>query len=717
MQFAVCRQPFDCFYGGSLGLQHRHQATVDQFVVQNEPAALDALSKPGALEQFLSRAAPEQQYVLTLMLALGQGETLFNGLDTLQDPNAALSALCSTLIGLESFYQPIGGVLGYYATVVDLMKGVVKPEEVHQYVEPPFVDIRTPNLPLWEEAYDGIFHLGKTAVIFTLGGAGDRLNLVDKHSGEPLPVARLAFCGKSLFEGLMRDHEALEYWHYRAFGQQATAPILIMTSLEKQNDHHIEAMGEEANWFGRPRNAIRRMIQPMVPVIDTDGQLAMTGPLQLAMKPGGHGVVWKLAKDSGSLDWLSSLGIDAALMRQVHNPLAGLDRNLALLAGYGRSKEMSFGFLSSPSAPGLAEGMNVLDMHSDGTDRVGAITNIEYTQFSLLKTISAGAVCPANANILFVSLPAIDRSLAKNPIPGMIVNAKTRVDVVKDGQTPTKYGARLESCMQNIADGLFSKIIPGTRPSPGDLETFLLLQDREKMKSEIKTAAQPGHAQHTTPATGLYDWNMAMRQLFSSCGTALPEEQSLEEFLRDGPRVLLAIHPALGPFWDVIRQKVCGGKIAAGSELELEIAELSCKELEVQGSFRLIADLPTGPINGAEGRRFTDRIGRAKLDRLTVLNEGLCNREVDAVLQGTIERKERCEIRLEGFSEVVAENVTIRGDFHLTVPDGQRATLTAGPDGSVEVKLDPITSPGWTYDTRWRRGEAPVLLMANTTNG
>jgi UTP---glucose-1-phosphate uridylyltransferase len=70
---------------------------------------------------------------------------------------------------------------------------------------------------------------------------------------EPLPAARLLFCGRSLFEGLMRDVEAQEYWHYRAFGEQVVVPVLIMTSQEKNNDHHIEAMGIETNWFGRPQ--------------------------------------------------------------------------------------------------------------------------------------------------------------------------------------------------------------------------------------------------------------------------------------------------------------------------------------------------------------------------------------------------------------------------------------------------------------------------------
>ena len=44
--------------------------------------------------------------------------------------------------------------------------------------------------------------------IYPLGGAGDRLGLVDSDSGECLPVCMLPYCGRTLLEGLMRDLQA-----------------------------------------------------------------------------------------------------------------------------------------------------------------------------------------------------------------------------------------------------------------------------------------------------------------------------------------------------------------------------------------------------------------------------------------------------------------------------------------------------------------------------
>lgn len=41
--------------------------------------------------------------------------------------------------------------------------------------------------------------------IYPLGGAADRLGLVDPETGECLPAAMLAHCGRTLLEGLIRD--------------------------------------------------------------------------------------------------------------------------------------------------------------------------------------------------------------------------------------------------------------------------------------------------------------------------------------------------------------------------------------------------------------------------------------------------------------------------------------------------------------------------------
>lgn len=667
---------------------------------------------------FFVSASAEQQYVLSLLVALDQFDTVFNGFEALGDKQKALLKLASTLVEIEKFYQPIGGILGYHSTVISLMTASEPPLDTEKYLPPPYKDIRTSSPEMWNACYEGIEKLGNTASIFALGGAGDRLNLIDEQTKEALPAARLIFCGRSLFERLMRDVEAQEYWHYRVFGNQVTMPILIMTSKEKNNDFHIEAMGKEANWFGHRQSSIRRIVQPLVPVIDTDGQWAVSAPLELALKPGGHGVIWKLAVDSGALQWLTFHGIDAAVVRQVSNPLAGLDQALPTLIGYGLSHHKSFGFLSCPSKPGFAEGLNVLSIKKEGTQAKASISNIEYTQFSTLKNLlpklfTEGA-CPANTNILYMNLHDIPGALSRNPIPGMIVNAKTVVDSIQDGKVVKKTGGRLESCMQNIADGLMSPVNVDTLSSiqPEGLSTFLLLQDREKLMSTTKKAYQPGQNPLETPVSCLYDWHHAMRSLLaSSCQFTLPEEQTLEEFLRDGPSFSFSFHPAIGPLWNVIGQKLSVGTIAEGSEVELEIAEISCSDLFVNGSLRILAKIPTGPVLGASGRAYTDKVGRAKLSSVRIENKGPKSHDVFSVLKGTVDREESCEIILEGFSEVIASNITISGNFKLVVPNGQRAILTTDETGQIQTQFEAISTPSWHYAIDWNRFCAPKLQL------
>lgn len=702
----------------TLLLRPAKSATDKVTILSKEKSVVDALAKYPELETFFATASADEKYVLSLMICLNQLDTIFEGFTDLSHKQEALKKLCTTLVNIENFYAPIGGVLGYHSTVIKLMTAPDPSLEPDQYLPPPVHDIRTKNNEVWKTCYEGVARLGSVAMILPLGGAGDRLNLIDERTKEPLPAARLSFCGRSLFEGLMRDVEAQEYWHYRTFGKQVTMPILIMTSTEKNNDQHIEAMGNEAKWFGHHPYTIRRIIQPLVPVIDTEGQWAVSAPLELALKPGGHGVLWKLAQDSGAVQWLTFHGIDAALIRQVNNPLASLDQGFFTLIGYGLSHHKSFGFLSCPSKPGFAEGLNVLSVKKTENTAQASISNIEYTQFSMLKNLLPNlfkeGVCPANTNILYIDLHQIEGALVKDPIPGMIVNAKTAVEVRHAGEIIKKIGGRLESCMQNIADGLMSPVCLEKLPTiqEDSLSTFLLLQDREKLMSVAKKAYQPGQNAGETPASCLYDWNRAMRELLvKSCSFTLPPEQTFDEFLRDGPSVTFSFHPAMGPLWEVIGQKLSKGKLTKGSELELDLAEVSCTNLSVDGSLRVIAKTATGPISGTSGRKYSDKVGRAKLSNVTVINKGVKTGDVNALLKGSVERNETCEIVLDGFSELVASNVTLSGDFHLVVPDGKRAILTQGSSGEIVTSFEEIHSPGWTYAVEWKSGTAPLLVL------
>ena len=65
---------------------------------------------------------------------------------------------------------------------------------------------------------------------------------------------------------------------------------------------------------------------------------------------------------------------------------------------------------------------------------------------------------------------------------------------------------------------------------------------------------------------------------------------SVKDYITNGPSSICLYHPALGPLWHVIQQKLQGGGVDPGSEVVLEVAELCWKDVHVSGSFLVHAD-------------------------------------------------------------------------------------------------------------------------------
>jgi hypothetical protein len=85
---------------------------------------------------------------------------------------------------------------------------------------------------------------------------------------------------------------------------------------------------------------------------------------------------------------------------------------------------------------------------------------------------------------------------------------------------------------------------------------------------------------------------------------------SVDEYLDSGPGFVFLAHPALGPLWRVIGQKLRGGSLAPRSELQLEAAEVCLRGVHVDGSLRVLADAPLGhlemrPVVLADGSATT----------------------------------------------------------------------------------------------------------------
>lgn len=278
--------------------------------------------------------------------------------------------------------------------------------------------------------------------IYPIGGAGDRLGLVDSDTGESLPAALLPYCGRSLLEGLIRDLQAREFLHFKIFGKQCITPVAIMTSSAKNNHAHIIEICERLQWFGRGRENFRLFEQPLVPVVNAeDGKWLISKSLIPVGKPGGHGAIWKLACDRGIFQWLYRHGRKGATVRQVSNVVAATDLTLMALAGIGLRHNKKLGFASCERRPGATEGVNVLieKENSDGLWTYG-ITCIEYTEFEKYGIPEPTAIngslqanYPANTNILYVDLQAVEEvGSCKNAssLPGIVLNLKKSVSYV-----------------------------------------------------------------------------------------------------------------------------------------------------------------------------------------------------------------------------------------------------------------------------------------------
>ncbi|KAL1080443.1 hypothetical protein V6Z11_D10G295600 [Gossypium hirsutum] len=414
----------------------------------------------------------------------------------------------------------------------------------------------------------------------------------------------LPYCGRTLLEGLVRDLQAREFLYFKLYGKQCITPVAIMTSSAKNNHEHITSLCEKLGWFGRGRSSFRLFEQPLVPAVSAeDGQWLVRKPFVPVCKPGGHGVIWKLAYDKGVFQWFYDHGRKGATVRQVSNVVAATDVTLLALAGIGLHHGKKLGFASCKRNMGATEGINVLiEKNLDGEWAYG-LSCIEYTEFDKFGITSGHrspnslqAEFPANTNILYVDLPSVElvaSSRSERSLPGMVLNTKKSI-VYTDyfGNRHSVPGGRLECTMQNIADNFLntypSRCFKGVEDN---LDTFLVYNERRRVTSSAKKKRKPlDTSLHQTPEGSLLDIMRNAYDLLSWCDIDLPEVESNDKYVDSRPPFLIFLHPALGPVWEVTRQKFSGGSISKGSELQVEVAEFLWRNIQLDGSMIIVAE-------------------------------------------------------------------------------------------------------------------------------
>lgn len=643
---------------------------------------ISVLENSGA-HGFRGNIPPDKRYCLLLLAALGQ----------ISDSEGFEGAFADQLLSIEQAYKAIGGVLGYYRNALRLLLG----EDLSPISKLEALTLEKVDALDLTKEFGGLFlieslkQLPKLAEVYVVGGAGDRLDLRDGKSGEALPAAQLDFMGRSLLEGIFRDLQGREYAAFKLFGKQVSVPVALMTSSEKNNARRIRLLCVDNDWFERPQESIRFFHQPQSPVITIEGDWAFSELFQLHVKPGGHGMFWKMAEAAGVFDQLLKEGRRALIIRQVNNPVSGTDRAISALFGAGILQGKTLGFLTCDRRVNSPSGMIVRFRGKKDGLSVTGLTNIEYTELKKrgIEDLPRGnndpySLFPANVNLLYVDLQKILRVISESPFPGQIINPKGEfLCVTPEGKQKIIQGGRLETTMQNIADVLQSN-------EGEELKAFAVFEERSKALSPTKVREGSSKDGHDTPKSALYDMlQNGHRLLTQYCAMEVEPFPDFASFMGGEHPFFFVYHPALGPFYSVIGQKIQGGRIAKGSELKLEISELRIRDLDLKGRLVVIAENVTGHLDGQGIRRFSDRSGKCQLINVQV---------------------ENLEIEIEGDGEFIAENVSFKGDLKVGVPPSMRirALQDGGKVRLVEEKID---GPSWSWKYEVDRGE--IILGLN----
>lgn len=627
---------------------------------EEQIALLSSERKPAWHDPLSSQLSVEERLMVELIYAIGQGERLFGQ----GGEEESFRNLLARLVAFHRFYEPVGGVVGYQLAALDLLHAAQASHGSSvRYSDPHPIEIIADTRERRRAVAEGIRRLPQMAEIYVVGGSGDRLGLLDA-AGKPLPVALLQFDGRTLLEGLVRDLDGRERLHERIYGERVYTPIVLMTSHEGGNHERIVDLCERKYWFGRPRDSFYLITQPSVPVMSPEGEWLVRAPLDLVTRPGGHGVLWKVMEEQGAFEWLERRGRRRAWVRQINNPLAGIDDGLLALSGHGWLRKGRFGFATCPRLLGASEGM-VVAFESGGQQ---GISNVEYTDFERRgiqdRPQEAGGEYsryPANTNILFVDLGTLRRVVREHPLPGMVINLSKKLRCKGSEQV---VAGRLETTMQNIADYL-------TAPVGQEIPTFLTYNDRGKTISVAKRECVAGESRRETPEGAFDDLQRANRRLLEACAVEV------------GEGAILSFRPSLGPLWSIIEQKVRGGRLGEGAEVRLELIDLDWERVGVEGSLSI------------EGE------GSVTLRSVEIVNRGIDPEGEEPLWSGHLSYCERAIFRVELGGELVIEGAHLVGNQIIEVHAGERVVVT---NDGIERHLLPGEAWKWryTYDAEQR---------------
>lgn len=666
------------------------------------------LSSHPDFRSFFEELKPKEQIMLKSLVLIAQENIL---LSLIRHKKIEKDFL-ETLLEINHFYDSSHGLISYQITILKLILDQEKLQyhssSHEKYLKPQGIDLAVDSKSTRALIRMGLENLDKLCEIYPVGGAGERLKLTSA-TNEPLPVAKLPFLGLSLLEALVRDLQGREFLYFKLTGKQLLTPIAMMTSSENNNDEHIRLLCKSKAWFHRGIKSFHLFTQPMVPVVTIDGDWMLKANSKLMCKPSGHGVIWKLSSEMGIFSWFKQHGRTKMLSRQINNPIAGVDSGLLGFIGAGFKENKVFGFASCDRFVGSSEGMDVLIETKKENGYAYKITNVEYTEF-VKKGIEDqpesgnGKISkfPANTNILFVDILKVDEAIKKLPIPGMLVNLKCSLPIIDgQGQLKSIKVSRLESTMQNIADEIIDAFDGQLKEEEyQNLSSYITFNERNKTIAVTKKSYSTKCFEET-PQSSFYALLKNSHFLLSECCEMnLPSFSDPDIYLAEGPFLMVNYHPALGPNFSIIAQKLRKGQIKKNSELQLEIAELDMENLELDGSLMIHAEHVLGSVDEKGVLQYGKNISKCRLKNIKVKNLGIDREADNHYWKNEIKRHESLKINLHGHSEFVAENVEFNGNLKFDVMDGQRMIVTMQnnkPHYKIESLKKNSESEYWSY--------------------
>lgn len=551
------------------------------------------------------------------------------------------SPILAVLRDIDRFYQKSGGIVGYQDLVSKLLK---KDQSSCEFIHRPVYTSIVSNSELVDLAIEkGIENLADFCEIYVVGGAADRMGFFHEKTKEPMPAAAFLFMGKPLLEHLIDDLKAREALYYQRYRKKLITPIGLLTSDEKNNYQRILSLLEENNYFGRPKDSFIFIRQPMVPAVDDEGNWALEQEGNLILKPSGHGALWHACCEQKIFAKLFQLNKKYALIRQINNPLAGIDYNLLAFPGMCLLKQKKFGFFVTRRKKGNPEGAIVFKF-KEGQQHYKIATNVEYCTIEN-ETLSEDF--PANTNLLFADLKAAEQAAINNPFCGAILNFKSQ---------DTSALARLELSMQNLSESFEDESLDFHQEHQ---HVLLVMQERNKAISTIKKLRFDFLEQNETPLKAFFDLFLAYEKLFKeNCHFQMPHWDQSFETLMKNPPYLFFLDKRFGPLFSEISKKIRHWHLDQNAYVDLQLSQGHLEQVTVNGALK-IEDISE------------DQSAFCLMSSVKIENEGFNFQSFDPFFHKKGDFKEILQITLHPKSRLIISDSLFHGPLKIEVKEGQ----------------------------------------------